>query len=58
MTNVGFQVRTGPSVRETDAELAIRAAHGDGSAFTVIMRRHNQLLFRTARGIARTDGEA
>ena len=41
-----------------DAELATLAARGDGIAFTAIMRRHNQLLFRTARGIVRSDGEA
>jgi len=42
----------------TDAELAKRATQGDGAAFEVIMRRHNQLLFRTARGIVASDGEA
>lgn len=41
-----------------EAELARRAAQGDGAAFETIMRRHNQLLFRTARGILRSDEEA
>lgn len=41
-----------------DAELARRASQKDGAAFEAIMRRHNQLLFRTARGIVRSDGEA
>lgn len=41
-----------------DAELARLAAQGDGGAFAAIMRRHNQLMFRTARGIVRSDGEA
>lgn len=41
-----------------DTELAKRAAQKDGAAFEAIMRRHNQLLFRTARGIVRSDGEA
>lgn len=41
-----------------DTELAGRAARGDGAAFETIMRRHNQLLFRTARGIVRSDSEA
>ncbi len=41
-----------------DAELARLAAQGDGAAFAAIMRRHNQLMFRTARGIVRSDGEA
>jgi len=34
-----------------DAELATRAAAGDELAFETIMRRHNRLLFRTARSI-------
>lgn len=42
----------------SEAELISRAADGDGMAFEVIMRRHNQLLFRTARSILRNDAEA
>ena len=42
----------------SEAELIARAAHGDGVAFEAIMRRHNQLLFRTARSIVRNDTEA
>jgi len=42
----------------SDTELAIRAADGDQAAFEVIMRRHNRLLFRTARGILKSDAEA
>lgn len=41
-----------------EAELVSRAASGDGVAFEAIMRRHNQLLFRTARSIMRNDAEA
>ena len=41
-----------------DAELAARAAGGDQPAFERIMRLHNRMLFRTARGILRDDGEA
>lgn len=41
----------------TDAELAERATHGDKLAFELIMRRHNRLLFRTARSILKTDSE-
>lgn len=41
-----------------EAELVSRAAGGDGLAFEAIMRRHNQLLFRTARSIMRSDAEA
>lgn len=42
----------------SDAELAERAASGDDSAFEAIMRRHNRLLFRTARSILKSDAEA
>ena len=41
-----------------EAELISRAAGGDGVAFEAIMRRHNQLLFRTARSIVQNDAEA
>ena len=41
----------------TDAELAARAASGDGPAFELIMRRHNRLLFRTGRSILKSDAE-
>jgi RNA polymerase sigma-70 factor (ECF subfamily) len=41
-----------------EGELVSRAAAGDGAAFEVLMRRHNQLLFRTARSILRNDAEA
>jgi RNA polymerase sigma-70 factor (ECF subfamily) len=42
----------------TDAELADRAVQGDEVAFETIMRRHNRLLFRTARSILKSDAEA
>jgi RNA polymerase sigma-70 factor (ECF subfamily) len=42
----------------SDDELAARAAEGDEAAFEVIMRRHNRLLFRTARSILRVDADA
>jgi RNA polymerase sigma-70 factor (ECF subfamily) len=41
-----------------DADLLERARAGDGSAFEAIMRRHNRLLFRSARGIVSDDAEA
>jgi RNA polymerase sigma factor (sigma-70 family) len=41
-----------------DTELVSRAGAGDASAFEAIMRRHNRLLFRTARGIVDDDAEA
>jgi len=42
----------------TDVELASRAARGDEAAFERIMRKHNRLLFRTARSILKSDAEA
>lgn len=42
----------------TDAELAHSIAAGDQKAFVLLMRRHNQLLFRTARSILRDDRDA
>lgn len=47
-----------PSQPPTDTELAARAARGEADAFQQIMRRHNRLLFRTARSILRNDEEA
>jgi RNA polymerase sigma-70 factor, ECF subfamily len=41
-----------------DAELAARAAAGDARAFEAIMRRHNRMLFRTARSILKSDVDA
>jgi RNA polymerase sigma-70 factor (ECF subfamily) len=40
-----------------DAELAALAARADTGAFEILMRRYNQLLFRTARSILKTDEE-
>lgn len=42
----------------TDEELTRRIVEHDASAFAVLMRRHNRLLYRTARGIVRDDHEA
>jgi RNA polymerase sigma-70 factor, ECF subfamily len=50
-------VRTMPA-EASDSELAQRIAGGDAAAFEVLMRRHNRLLYRTARGILRDDHEA
>ena len=41
-----------------DAEIARRVAGGDRNAFQLLMRRHNQLLYRTARSILKDDAEA
>src|SRR5512141_538159 len=40
-----------------DHELAALAASGNPRAFEAIMRRHNRLLFRTARSILKSDAE-
>ena len=40
-----------------DFELAALAASGDTAAFETIMRRHKQLLFRTARSVLKDDNE-
>ena len=45
------------SAATPDLELAQRAAAGETPAFEAIMRRHNQLLFRTARSILKSDVE-
>ena len=41
-----------------DAELVARAGLGDALAFKSNMRRHNRLLFRSARGVVGDDAEA
>jgi RNA polymerase sigma-70 factor (ECF subfamily) len=41
----------------SDAELAALAAAGEVAAFETIMRRHNRLLFRTARSILKNDDD-
>ena len=43
------------SAASTDLDLTERAADGDEFAFECIMRRHNRLLFRTARSILKSD---
>ncbi len=42
----------------SDSELVERARGGDHTAFETIMRRHNRLLFRAARGVVSDDAEA
>lgn len=41
-----------------DAELARRIGQRDEGAFVLLMRRHNQMLYRVARSILRDDAEA
>ncbi len=50
---------SGPITTATpEAALIARAAQGEEAAFEAIMRRHNRLLFRTARAILKSDEEA
>jgi RNA polymerase sigma-70 factor, ECF subfamily len=50
--------RPAPDPRAPDADLARLGASGDADAFRILMRRHNQTLYRTARAILRDDAEA
>ncbi len=43
---------------DSDQDLVRRVVARDARAFEVLMRRHNRLLFRTARSIVRDDHEA
>ncbi|MCL4183283.1 MAG: RNA polymerase sigma factor [Burkholderiaceae bacterium] len=43
---------------QSDAELVRAAATGDREAFRTLLKRHNQLLYRTARSILKDDAEA
>src|SRR3546814_19790928 len=45
-------------VEWSDSELAQRIIAGDEAAMCVLMRRHNQTLYRAARSILHDDGEA
>ncbi len=47
-----------PATRSAEGDLIARAAQGDGAAFEALMRRYNQLMFRTARAILKSDAEA
>jgi RNA polymerase sigma-70 factor, ECF subfamily len=42
----------------SDEEVGERVVGGDNAMFEVLMRRHNQRLFRTARAIVKDDAEA
>ena len=46
------------SEKTPDTQLATLAAAGNTRAFEAIMRRHNRLLFRTARSILKRDADA
>jgi RNA polymerase sigma-70 factor (ECF subfamily) len=46
------------SDKTPDSELVRRAAANDHEAFRVLMRRHNQMLYRAARSILKNEAEA
>src|SRR5512147_2344488 len=50
--------RTAAASPLSDVELARRVGAGDPVAFTLLMRRHNQSLYRAARSILKDDAEA
>ena len=50
--------RTSTASQLSDVELARQVGTGDPAAFTVMMRRHNQSLYRAARSILKDDAEA
>jgi len=58
MTSIQAVPRMEPPVETSDAQLVAHAAAGNVQAFERIMRRHNRLLFRTARAILRSDADA
>ena len=45
-----------PSADLTDEQIVERVFRGDDALFEIIMRRHNQRLYRAARGILRDPG--
>jgi RNA polymerase sigma-70 factor (ECF subfamily) len=47
-----------PPASLPDAEVVARVLAGDAALFEILMRRHNQRLFRVARGILADDAEA
>src|SRR3954466_5467146 len=50
--------QSAPAADGSDQALVSRATAGDARAFEGLMRRHNRMLFRTARAILRDDAEA
>ena len=41
-----------------DEEIVKRVLSGERALFEILMRRHNQRIYRIVRGILRDDGEA
>lgn len=49
--------RTSPSETGSDEEIVARVLQGDTLLFEVLMRRHNQRIYRAIRSIVRDDSE-
>ncbi len=47
-----------PPATLTDEEIVARVCAGEQELFELLMRRHNERVYRTARAILRNDGEA
>ncbi|MEO7159150.1 MAG: RNA polymerase sigma factor [Polaromonas sp.] len=56
--SAAFPAFQAPSADSPDADLVRLALAGNDLAFAQIMRRHNRLLFRTARSILKNDDDA
>jgi RNA polymerase sigma-70 factor, ECF subfamily len=54
----GGGTETGKNAGMTDEEIVTRVLAGDTGAFEIIMRRHNQRLYRTSRAILRDEAQA
>jgi RNA polymerase sigma-70 factor (ECF subfamily) len=50
--------QAGAAQRLSDESVVVRVREGDLALFEILMRRHNQRLFRAARSILREDAEA
>ena len=55
--NTQLSTPPAPCDVSTEAELVSMAIAGNSAAFSQIMRRHNRLLFRTARSILKNDDD-
>ena len=54
----GNEIEIGKNARLSDEEIVVRVLAGDSGVFEIIMRRHNQRLYRTARAILRDAAQA
>src|SRR5580765_5528053 len=57
MTGAGAPTLEAADGNDTDAALVSRARARDGSAFELLMRRHNQRVYRVVRSVLRDSDE-